>query len=568
MPAGRASFEVQVQRSGTWMTEEIREAEVQAKTVMQSLISLGRHEGVRLVKCWERADGTISETVLQTEMLSRDSGRVTIVSIDDAPPCKKIADYYGYNSRATINRLFRKYIEKVFLTPTEMLHSHKAMQRIQEVDTLFVPGVDRVASLQAKAAGEDARARKEEIYKAVDRITMRARKAEENAKLPAIKDDDFDRLLDRLGKLVSPEEVGFYALVALSRDLMERRNWLGKLDRLTKLIVLAHDSRAVDLLDGVLADLLGVPTALQDVLGAQKDLAHALCAIADLIDGKFAAEMSDAREQITALGPRIAEGGLTETKQSLLDRLIRQVAGGQPLCRTDPAQERDSFRAVALRMLRGDGLLGGAEMAEALTRRFVLLQEAGGKKGLQDSVAGVVSTVPDALFRTIYLVSLAESGLAEELAEVIKSALARLVGGADISGLAPAEMPVRDRLMQVTRIFDFIACAQGLNESERKLLCDKLDAALVGFLARGRIIERLDDPAASLRDRATRLLEFCAARLLPPKSKALQLARERVVDLLRQPNFELKFVEGISDAGRREEILRGLHSLLARSGFG
>lgn len=235
MASGRAGFEIQILRNNHWITDEYRETESAGRAVAKSI--LGKHEcqGVRVVKSWKRADGVETETVVFTEMAGTVAPNVTIVAIDTAPYCRKTAEYYRLESRSTINRLFRKYIEQVYLTPTELIHNYKALKKIQEVDTLFPAAVDRVATIQARFAGEEPRGRRDEVYRAVAKMTTRARQADEHPGLPRLKGDDFGKILERIERFAAPADVNFYSLVVLSRDLVERRNWLAKLERLVAL---------------------------------------------------------------------------------------------------------------------------------------------------------------------------------------------------------------------------------------------------------------------------------------------------------------------------------------------
>ncbi|PKU23904.1 hypothetical protein, partial [Telmatospirillum siberiense] len=565
---GRASFEIQVSRGNHWIMEDYRETESAARAVAKKILAKHQYEGVRVVKNWLRGDGVVTETVVFVEMASAQPlVNVTIVPIEMSPYCRKTEEYYRLESRGTINRLFRKYLERVYLTPTELIHNYKALKKIQAVETLFPAAVDRVATIQARFAGEEPRDRRDEVYRAVARMTSRAREADEHPGLPKLKGDDFGKILAKIEQFAAPDDVNFYSLVVLSRDLVERRSWLAKLERLVLLTDPAQRVEAFALLDGVIADLFGVPSALQDVLGVQRNLAEALCAIADLYDGRFDNERSDARGQLAILSPLLAGGRLEETRRALLERLLRQLSGVQPLNRHDPSREREAFREVARRLFRPDGLMGGADAAEALTRRFVLLGQAGGQAGLRQAVGGVVVTLADPLFSVTYLLELAASPLGAGLIAEILANLHRLIGVPDINFLAPAASPVKDKLLRITRIYEVIASTGGVPDGERARLLDRLDEVLSGYIKREGVIERLDNPSAPLRDRAIRLLEFCAARVLPPASKAQALARERVVALLRQPNFEERCVADISSPARGEEVLRNLHALMARGGF-
>jgi hypothetical protein len=546
----------------------MRETESAARAVAKAL--LGKHEGngARVVKNWRRADGIVTETVIFTETPSgADEGRVTIVPIDEAALCRRTPEYYRLESRTTINRLFRKYIEKVYLTPTELIHSYKALKKVQEVETLFPAAVDRVAAIQAKSVGEESKTRRDEVYRAVAQMTQKARRAEEHPGLPKLKDDDFGKVVERLAGIAPPDEIDYYALVVLSRELMQHRTWLGKLERLVELTRPDQREDVLALLDGVFADFFGVPSALKDVLGYQRNLAEALCAMADLWEGRFVAERSDARNQMAVLNPLLAEGRLSDTRKSLMDRLLRQLASGQALNRYDPAREREAFREVAERLYRPEGFLGGAATAEALTRRCVFLAEGGGDRALKDAIGQVVAMMSDSLFRVVYLCELSASPLGQKMLPEILACLRSLLQISGIGGLVPASWSHKDKMLRVTRIYDRLATTETLPAADRQQCLARLDALLTDYVRREGIIDKLDNPQASLRDRATRLLEFCAARVLPVGSRAHAQARQRVVELLKQPNFELRFLEGVENAARGEEMLRGLHTLLARGGF-
>ncbi|HXP95070.1 MAG TPA: hypothetical protein VN809_00060, partial [Telmatospirillum sp.] len=394
-----------------------------------------------------------------------------------------------------------------------------------------------------------------------------ARRADEFPRLPKLTGTDFDRLCVHIEDVVPPGEADYYSLVVLSRELVKHRNWLSKLERLVSYTHPDQRDQALTLLDGVFADLFGVATALQDFLGYQRNLADALCAIVDLCEGRFVANKSDAKDQIAAIAPLIADGRLAETRKSLMDRMLRQLASAQPLSRNDPSLEREAFRRVAFRLFRSGSLIGGADTAEALTRRFVFMQEAGGRAGLRVAVGGVVALVADPAFAVSYLLDLAGTPLGGDLFEDIAAALRRVIGVRTVDALVAAGTSVQETLLRVTGLYDKIAGASGFPETERRGLLDHLDRLLCRYLEREGVIEKLDDPKALLRDRATRLIEFCASELLPVGSKAVGIARARVVALLKQPNFEVRFVDGLTDAAGRDEALRVFHALMARAGF-
>ncbi len=76
----------------------------------------------------------------------------------------------------------------------------------------------------------------------------------------------------------------------------------------------------------------------------------------------------------------------------------------------------------------------------------------------------------------------------------------------------------------------------------------------------------VDDPNRPLRARARLLMSMCLPEMLPP-GKAVEAARVRVVDYLRQPDFTAKVVEDLTDPVEKEKALRELFDLMRRAGF-
>jgi hypothetical protein len=567
MTEGRASFEIQVQRNEHWTIEEERDSESAARAVAKALIAKKQYKGVRVVKFWQRRDGIVTETVVFSEVAGKVDSKITISPIDSAPYCKKTREYYRRESRDTVGRLFRKYLEQVFLTPTELMHSYKALRKVQEVEGLYPSAVDRVATLQAQEAKIDSKERRDEVYKAVNNMTRRVQEAERNPNLPKLVDGNLEKMIGQVEKLAPPDDIDFYTLIALSKDLMQHGSWLGKFDRLVELTSPDLAERSMNLLDGVYADLFGIPTALQDVMGPKNNLADAMCSIVDLWEGRLIAAHADLGKQLELINKLIGDGRLKDTRQSLMERLWRQLASNQPLHRSDPAREREAFRDVANRLFRPDGFLGGPATAAALTRRYVFLQESGGKTGLQMSVEGICLTMTDTLFRMTYLQQLSQSELGAELAPQIEAQLMRLINVKSIDEIAPPAWPPADRMLRATRIFDSLETCAAATPETRKKMQNHIDKLLVFYIEQKGLIARLDDPQAPLYKRATRLLEFSAARVLPHGSQAHSLARSRIVELLKQPNFEVHFVESIADKAMIEPTLRHLHGLMAKGGF-
>jgi hypothetical protein len=163
------------------------------------------------------------------------------------------------------------------------------------------------------------------------------------------------------------------------------------------------------------------------------------------------------------------------------------------------------------------------------------------------------------------LLALLEGELAGDTKPALIDRIEGLIRQApSVNDLTAASLPPRDK-MQQTALLHRAVVASVLPDAQRAELADRVDTLLADFVEQSKIVERLDDPSASLRVRATRLVQFCASDALT-KGKASKIARDRVVAHLRQPNFDSAFVADITDA-ERPAALKSFYGLLKQAGF-
>jgi hypothetical protein len=565
MVGDRVTFEVQVSRGGRWEVDTMLRNEEEARAHARKLFANKRCEGVRILRNWTRGDGIISETEIFTETRTvKDEGPIRVAVIESAPEkCATNEAFLGSDSRGTIGRLLHEYLEKVFLTPTELLHSHKEMKRLQDKDTLVPTAVDRVAALQCRSGEQDPRARGQEIHRALDELAARARRAETTA-LPAL-EGRFSDVLARLKAMGGGEDPEYLAMVVLSRDLMNARNWVGKLERLCRLAVEDSDPHAIGMLDGVIADLLGA-SLVQDILGAQPNLAAAIIAMFDLSEGRMDVGRSQVGPSAETLNALFAGCKLPISRATLLDRAHRQIRSGSPLSRNDSTREDESYRRLVARVVGQDGFLCGVETAEALTTRQTRMTEQGGAIGRRTALLATFRAMPDRATGLVYLCEMARSSFIPEHASDIVAMLDHVTICRRIVDLCDHALPPRERMARTTRAHAAVM-ASPFPATIKARVANALDSILERYLLDEQIIEKLDNPNSPLRERATRLVQFCAAGVLP-QGRALSLARERVLSLLRQPSFDAHFIDGFADAQMAQKALRDFYALLVRAGLG
>jgi hypothetical protein len=564
MARGRENFEVQVMKGGRWVTESARDSEADARALADKFLAQKTCAGARVVRSWLNFDGTMAETVLfERTQAVKDDGPIRINPIDSAPPrCVESREYFSLDARGLMNRVFRAYFEKVIVTPTEVLHNARELRRLQDKDNLLSTAVDRIATLQTpKDSGMTSRQRADEIFAVIERISAQAKRAE-GLKLPK-PGERFSELIVQVSG-IGGEAPEYLAMVALSRELIAMRSWMAKLDRLCKMAVVETDPGATLLLDTVIADVLGA-NVVQEVLGWQPSLGSAIVAMLDLADGTFDFAKSDAKDVAELLNALFAHGRLPGSRHIMVGRALAQLRSSNPLSRNNPAKEMEEYQRVLVRLLGPGGLLAGPEAAEALTLRGTRFVEQGGATGRRNAITRTVQALPDKAHGVMYLAELTKSGFAEEHLDDIVKQLDVVFSARVIGELTRRTLSPKERMQTATNAFK-ATVSSALPEEMKTKVAAHIDGVLERYLLDEKVIDKLDNPDHPLRDRAVRLVKFAGAGVLP-EGKALAKARQRIVELLRQPNFDARFVEGLPPAVA-QKALREFHQLLVKAGFG
>ncbi len=560
----RASFEIHVLKDKHWIIESVEAEEAAARAFAENLISRSNAEAVRVVKDWSRADGTFGERVILEKQGSAAKKDLSLGTVAEAPFCIEPADLFKLPARLCMARLFRKYLDEAGLTPLELLYNYNELRRLGDKDNLLASAMDRVAGLQVRDTDMDSRARRDALYKLHDQVAADARKAAQVMGEVPSKPLPFADLRKLSAKLPDRD----YGLAcAIARHLSWVRTPLGKLERICAWLEEEDARRHERLLDAFAADCLTSATVIQDLLGVQPNLAKALGSLVDLVSGRLAPGNRTQPEQAQALNRLFAAGYLPEARDTLVGRIERELKGSQPLCRNEPSQEMDGLVQVLGKLCSPDGLLGGAAMAEALTQRYANIAKLGGPSALADSVRAILGLVPEGYRWVQFLLALRDSDIAPDCENEILDRLGLLLKGAgSLDALVSPSLPPRDRMYAVARTHGLLK-ASALPDPLKTQLADRFDALLAKYLTDEGVIEKIDRAEDPLMLRAVRLVKFCASGCLI-EGQSLQLARKAVIGHLKQPRFEEKFMEGITDRSQGERQLRDFYKLLQETGFG
>ncbi|KAF0109733.1 MAG: hypothetical protein FD149_2768, partial [Rhodospirillaceae bacterium] len=476
-------------------------------------------------------------------------------------------ELYGLESRSTVNRLLRKYLEEVILTPTELLHNNRELKRLLDLD-IAQSAVDRVATLQAKQNSSDSRERRDVLYGFVEQAWLRLRQLGDRPDVPRVREIGFAAAVERIDATAAPEERDFLALVALSNELVNLRNWSAKMQTLIDQMDKAGASRAVGLIDRVIADICGARGIIPELVGTTTaNLGTFILTLVDFSNGRLpgAGRMDD--DPALALNRRLAASQIADTRSVLVDYAVRQMRSAQPLSRNEPGAEYDVFQRLANRLITPAEMFGGSATAEALSQRALRFLPQGGAPGRREAVRTVTGLLQTPIQKTRFLLALANTDLGREQMDVITTQMNDFLGRANsMEDLVTPRTAPKARMQEVTTLYTLLRQTEGVAEETRFRLADHMDGLLTQFLIDNQIIEKLDRTEDSLRLRAVRLVQFCASGVLTD-GQAFELARERVLTHLRQPRFEETFIADLADPAAKEKALRDFHALLKTSNF-
>ncbi|OSQ30007.1 hypothetical protein [Thalassospira sp. MCCC 1A03138] len=558
------TFEVRVQRGDRWIIHSTFDVEREALSEAEKLLKT-KVSAVRVVRDWERAGGRHVEKVILEKAGSSDGDDqdVRISHIDDAPLCDSDGDLMQFESRATINRLLRKYFDHEILTPSEVMYNYQNLRKLMFHDTLMPTAVDKVAGIHARATDGDHMAAMDKIHGAIDQLAARAREVEK-VDLPAFENTTISEVRDEIRRLKLAEDTDFLTMVAFTRALSANRSWVGKLDLALQVKGDEKDEAARKILDDVVTDILGSPVALKELLGSSSSFGEAIILHIDLAMGRARGNSGAADDVLELLNPLFGSGLLSDAQSAMFDYIVRELRSPNTLINRENAP--DPMVGILDRLISEKGVSYDGPMVAALAERGARIRNIGGPRALIEGVAEITERLRANWRKMSWLLAVVNSGIVESYSdELFKLLLGTVKDMQGLRAFCDSDAKPRAKMVTVSAMNQALLASE-LPNKQKQRIGRMLDEGLADYLVREKVIERIDNPSLHLRKRAYMLVQFCSSGVLI-EGKSASMARKRVVGYLKQPNFTDKLVDDISDLTAREGTIRDFYALLQRSGF-
>ena len=568
-------FEILALHGDTWQIDATVNKKSEIEEVAAQILGESGVSGVRVVHdsiLIEKSINDLEEEDFVFEKI-KDAvqEKIFVGEIDTAPNCEVADDLLKPDALTTLNRLFRKYLDKNNITAMEVIHNGKEIKRLNDADTLVPSAVGKVAKIQSENSDASSNERRDILFEFMQEITNKANQAEERG-LPAIKKTSFTEAISELKKTASEAELEYLLNVIIAKELIDTRSYWGKLLQTIRWASDLDDPGVEAALDRFVADILANNSVIQDLLGDQLDLGSAVIEMLDLGSGSLeTGELDELQEEgmewtKAKLNQIMARPSFKISQLILLERAEQQIAGSGKLSKEGETGEQERFNAILDRVITKDEVLGGAQMAEALTERQTRLINKGGLTGLKEAINTLIPSLRSPARKIALLLSLASSKMAEDkLEQFIQEHIETLlIKPSSISGIVSPDLPPNRKMEQITSSFYQIEKSQLEQELKDKITA-RLDDILASYLEESKIIEKIDNPSRPMHLRAMMLVGMCQSEMLP-RGKASNIARDVITKHLKKPDFNTELVAQVDEA-EKDNVIERFQSQLKRAGI-
>ncbi len=390
-----------VRRDGRWLVDHVARHEVKAVTrAEEALIDL-KCEAVRVMRTSPGEDGQLIRVAV-FERARATGGLAPSINVapvdDDEAWCDTPEAIYSAASRRVIARLLRGFLDRLSITPTELLHLGRHARSLGEQRTVLPTALNQIAALQARAGGVPFVARLAILDGFVKLAIERAQKADAVAAVPRLEPDGLGRLVQQIEAGSLGTDTDFWLHHAASRSLADCTSYGGRLDQILMWTATPLLPAVARLVDELIAGLLGNANLVREILGKEPNLGAALASLADLATGRTVNPAGTTPAQRPSLAGLLAAAPMPETRLVLVERLQRELAGSAPLGRDDVVTERRLLDSLVERLIDRRGLfIGGVATVEAVARRSRRLDVVGGIEDIRFSSVDPLSRISQIL---------------------------------------------------------------------------------------------------------------------------------------------------------------------------
>jgi len=344
----------------------------------------------------------------------------TRLQVAACPTCETVFDIYKFRSRNTISKLMRSLLEEQVLTPTELLWDYTHLRRLQKDEREINLAISVIARMHSQDQQTTVKACLDNLYHLLDEVMSLAKacfheRASGRSDLPT---SDVDALFEivKSGQRDGQKLIDLTCLVAgLTRAY---GHWAGKLERLAMIMTNGPEWTVV-LLDQFLAELLDLPAAREEVLGAWKRGAQGIRPLINVLANRSDALARDpGRTVLASLAAAGCQDGARETRLRLWGWLRLQLKDDRTLSHWERQEEITQYRILLPRLLAIEDFLDHGPAAALAATLNKLLVEDDETLDIAETLAFVLAALPSHRERLVFLAALLREARPEWLSAI------------------------------------------------------------------------------------------------------------------------------------------------------
>lgn len=409
----KVHFEVLAMSDDRWTVYSSSPYKDAAIEQARVLLAAGSVDAVKVTR--EGGMKEDEDVVFQEEKSGTGKKPMAIMPVKEAPECEDLSDFYSFESRRTIGRLLRKYLDENGLLAIELMHSYGHMRSLLRNDEMLTKAVHNIASVQAQASGCKHHELVDRLYGVVEEIADRARDSRDDDKhLALLKEKGLESLIEGITREAGDGEAHFMIRSALAKYLGGAADWEQKLLLLVEQAETEPEDLAMTYLDEIIAEVFDGGQALREVLGYQRNLGEALGTLSALSVGQYEKKRRPVPviERLSAIRSRRA---MPLSRSVMLDRIETELGGIKPLTGDGKEADQKAFKKLVGQLVNHYALVGKDNMiSEAATSRAKsLFVKEGSYESWEKAIDDMVDLLQTKGAKFTYLIDLSDTGVGE-----------------------------------------------------------------------------------------------------------------------------------------------------------
>jgi len=411
----------------------------------ENLLSNGQQHGVRVT---EMRDTWRDERII-FEKLSSDSEKpLKIDPTTEATFCTSLSDYYALPARLTMGRILRAYLDKNNITMLELLFHPGHLRALDRMDTFYPSAIQHGAQLQAKLTGQTKMERLDKLQTVFDQVLKRARKSD--LLIPYVSSLPKHGFATIIADIEANEDAKYVTryIYGVLADYIQGGGWRDKFKRAIELAEAAGDGGDIHYADELIAEILDGVAAIDEIFGGFSCAGEAWKTYMLIIGSRFDKAPRYMSDDVLRLSVLFARHDMTSTREVLLRRISRGLAGTQSLSNHDRDRDRSDFIGLVRDLIEPTGITGGPPMVEAMILRAKsLLGDEGADLPIDTAIRQALYLMPSQAARLGVLLDLTASELGQKHDVAIRQQLLHLLNELrSIYDLFPQDVTDQERI--------------------------------------------------------------------------------------------------------------------------